>query len=133
MYVTVCVLENDQKVFPWTMLLCSEEHTFAKLLENVKERVPGSNFRGRCNNLHCVSVDRLYTTCQLVLDGKVSTVCFSKASITIFRAEVVIKIVVCFERLNFEKSVRLVDKKQDISLLWPKACDFEILITRSAI
>ena len=29
------------------------------------------------------------------------------------------KIVVCFERLNFEKSVRAVDEKQDISLLWP--------------
>ena len=46
MYVTVCVLENDQKVFPWTMLLCSEEHAFAKLLENVKERVLGGNFEG---------------------------------------------------------------------------------------
>ena len=29
------------------------------------------------------------------------------------------KIVVCFERLNFEKSVQAVDEKQDISLLWP--------------
>ena len=83
-------------------------------------RVSGGTFEGAV--ITCTvsaSIDSTPAACQFVLDGKVSTVCFSKTSITIFRTEIVRKIVVCFERLNFEKSVRAVDEKQDISLLWP--------------
>ena len=76
------------------MLLCSEEHAFAKLLENVKERVSGGNFEGAV--ITCTVSASIDSTLHVSSYRVCSTVCFSKASTTIFRAEVVRKIVVCF-------------------------------------
>ena len=45
MYVTVCVVDGTRKVLPWTMWLCSEEHTFVKLFEEVRTRLPDDSER----------------------------------------------------------------------------------------
>ena len=34
--MTVCVFHGARAVLPWTMHLCTEEHTFALLLEEVR-------------------------------------------------------------------------------------------------
>ena len=57
MYVTVCVLANSKKNFPWKMFLCSEEHTFAKLLEDVRERMTDKDFDGAVTCCLSTSVD----------------------------------------------------------------------------
>ena len=38
MYVTVTILEGTKRIFPWTMYLCSEEHTFAALFEDIRKQ-----------------------------------------------------------------------------------------------
>ena len=52
MYVTVCVVDGTRKILPWTMWLCSEEHSFAKLFEEVRARLPDD-------------CERIPTTCTL--------------------------------------------------------------------
>ncbi len=44
MYVTVCVMEDAKRILPWIMLLCSEEHTFVKLYEDVRSWLAGGDF-----------------------------------------------------------------------------------------
>lgn len=40
MYVTACVLEGTKRILPWSMIECSEEHTFASLFEGVRLQLP---------------------------------------------------------------------------------------------
>ncbi len=40
MYVTVSVLIGERRIFPWKMFLCSEEHTFGSLFEEIRKDVP---------------------------------------------------------------------------------------------
>ena len=40
MYVTVSVLIGKRRIFPWKMFLCSEEHTFGSLFEEIRKDVP---------------------------------------------------------------------------------------------
>ena len=40
MYVTVSVLQGNKRIYPWKMFLCSEEHTFVSLFEDLRKDLP---------------------------------------------------------------------------------------------
>lgn len=52
----LCVVDSTRKILPWTMWLCSEEHTLAKLFGEVRARLPD----------YC---EKLPTACMLAKDA----------------------------------------------------------------
>ena len=43
MYMTVSVLQGNKRILPWKMFLCSEEHTFVSLFEDIRKDLPESD------------------------------------------------------------------------------------------
>ncbi len=40
MYVTVSVLQGNNRIYPWKMFLCSEEQTFVSIFEDIRKNLP---------------------------------------------------------------------------------------------